>query len=77
MKKITHLIVTLLLAVGLSSFSSPQPTYYYRAGLSFAIFTGVPCPAAVQAPCIRLQPGVGNVAVLKSQNDNDPLRYNP
>jgi hypothetical protein len=79
MKKVKFLFVAAAAAIAFSAFTTvkPQPTYWYKTTGGFAIFSGTPCPPATDAVCIRMQPGVGNVTVLKSQNESDPLKYNP
>jgi hypothetical protein len=79
MKKNTPVFLAVLLAAGLSTAAlpAPPPPYYYKTATGYAVFTGTVCPEGTMAICIRHQPGVGFVVVLKSQNDNDVLRYNP
>jgi hypothetical protein len=79
MKKVKFLLLAAVAAITFSAFTTVKPfnPLYYKTSTGYAIFTGSPCLEASQAVCIRNQPGVGNVVVLKSQNDNDPLKYNP
>lgn len=78
MKKFAIVTIAAALAVGVSAFSPTKKlqTYYYYNGTGYSQFTGTPCPEGTQQNCVKNQPGVGLVQVLKSQNTNDPLKYN-
>ncbi|MEP7375285.1 MAG: hypothetical protein ABI675_17930 [Chitinophagaceae bacterium] len=78
MKKMFLVMLASGFAIALSAFTPDKKavqTYYYKTSSGYAIFTGTPCDPGTHLICKRTQPGVGEVTVLKSQNDNDPLKY--
>ena len=79
MKKTFVPILGLLMGICLTAVSQvTKDIYFYESSEnSFSQFTGIPCPAGDQVECQAMQPGVGLVTVLKSENSEDILHYNP